>query len=99
MQPTTHISSTDDIKVTRHAAARMQQRGIDKLTVFLLREYGRRQYDGDATIRYLDRRGAEKLAGKLRELGQDMKRLRTLYLVESDDVLVTVAHRTRHHKR
>lgn len=99
MKPGLHEMSGDLVDISRHAAARMQQRGIDRLTVFLLREFGRKQHDGLATIRYLDKRRAQKLATRLKEMAQDMERLSNLYLVEAEETLVTVAHSRRHHRR
>ncbi|MEN8261760.1 MAG: hypothetical protein ABFS02_14545 [Pseudomonadota bacterium] len=91
--------SESNLSVTSHAGARMQQRGIDKLDVFLLREFGRKQHKEGAVVRFFDRKRAEKVAGRLIDLAHDIQRLRNLFLVESNDALITVAHRHRHHKR
>lgn len=99
MTPGRHEMTDSTLAITKHAAARMQQRGIDKLTVFLLMEFGRKEYSGTATVRYLDKKRAQRLACRLKSMAQDIERLSQLYLVEEEETLVTVAHGHRHYRR
>ena len=99
MRPGARLNNGAGNVITSHAAARMQQRGIDELTVILLQSYGREEYQQGEVVISLDKKGAKKLMRDMMKIVKNPERLRKLYLVESGETLITAAHKTRHHKR
>ena len=87
--------------VSRHAQARMQQRGIARSAVDCLLDYGREHHDHHgAVIVMLDRAATRRLArfGAVRT--GELDALRGLYAVVARDGRVcTVGHRTRRLRR
>ena len=88
-------------KVSRHAQARMQQRGIARFAVDCLLDYGREHHDHQgAVIVMLDRAATRRLArfGAMR--AGELDAMRGLYAVVNNDGRVrTVGHRTRRLRR
>ena len=85
------------MNLTKHASDRLQQRGIPRIAVDLLHEYGARRYDHHGVvIRYFDKRSRERL---VRERGKAvvarLAGVLNVYMVVSaaDDAVLTVAHR------
>jgi len=85
------------MKLTRHSAQRMQQRGIPPLMIEMLQRFGKRSYDHHGgVIRFLDRSSRRLVE---RHLGsQAYRRLHEFqdaYLVEAVDsgVIITCGHR------
>ena len=88
--------------LSRHARARMQQRGISQAALFCLLDYGREahEHDGSVTL-YFDKTARRRLE---RDAGPDSRkqlaRLRRLYAVlGGDGGVVTVGHRYRRVRR
>ena len=82
---------------TRHARARMQQRGIPPALVDHVLRYGREVHDHHGAVVVLIDRAAE---GRLRRdgvaQGAEVERLRGVYVVvPTDGTVLTVGHRTR----
>ena len=83
--------------LTHHAARRLQQRCIREDALMLLFEYGRRAYDhhGMQTL-YFDKRARRKVAKAIPEDElRQMKAFGTYAVVDGDDCVVTVGHRTQ----
>ena len=82
---------------TRHARARMQQRGIPADLVDRVLRYGREVHDHHGAIVVLIDRAAEaRLRRDGEARGSQIERLRGLYVVVGTDGTVrTVGHRTR----
>lgn len=85
------------MNLTKHASDRLQQRGIPRIAVDLLHEYGARRYDHHGVvIRYFDKRSRERL---VRERGKAvvarLAGVLNVYMVVSaaDGAVLTVAHR------
>ena len=81
---------------TRHARARMQQRGIDRITLDTLLSYGREAHDHHgAVILYMDKAAQRRLA-EASNTKNRARRLAGLYAVLSrHGQVITVGHRTR----
>ena len=88
-------------KTTRHAHARMQQRGIRGAHVDCLLAFGREYHDHrGAVIVMLDRRAMRRVAGTGCMKARELDALRHLYaVVGSDGSIRIVGHRTRHLRR
>ncbi len=86
--------------ISRHAAARMQQRGIPSARIEQLLAYGREVHEGHGgVIVYFDRaarRRAER-AGVAR--GHELDRLWGMYAVVTGGMVATVGHRYRRVRR
>ncbi len=87
--------------VSRHAQARMQQRGIARAAVDHLLEFGREHHDHHgAIIMMLDRAAIQRIARSGAARGGQLEALRGLYAVVATDGCVrTVGHRTRRLRR
>lgn len=85
------------MKLTKHASQRLQQRGIPRLMIEMLRRFGKRAYDHHGgVIRYLDksaRRSIEKYIGS--QAYRRMHEFHDAYLVEAvgNGVIITCGHR------
>lgn len=81
--------------VSRHAAKRAQQRGIDSVALPLLLAYGQREYDGNGAVRYL--MTAASLDSLSRAVGRtkQVDALAGVYAVVSteDQTVITMGHR------
>ena len=86
---------------TRHANARMQQRGIARSAVDCLLEFGREHHDHHgAVIVMLDRPAIRHLERSGAAHGPALDDLRGLYaVVASNGSVRTVGHRTRRLRR
>ncbi len=82
--------------LSRHAQSRVQQRCIPPLIIEWLLDFGAEERTHGASRRYFDKASRKKLA---REKGQEVVKLLAplldTYLVHTDDLVVTVGHRTR----
>lgn len=82
--------------ISKHALARMQQRGIAMDDLDLLDEFGNEHYDGHGGVilsfNRTNRRRARQILGKP---------VRSIYLVESasDGTVITVGHRVSRIRR
>lgn len=83
--------------MTRHAAARLQQRCIPQLLVELLYRHGREAHQDGSTVIYFDQKARRKAQEELREALKRFDKLADAYLVESarNGAVVTVGHRTK----
>ena len=85
--------------LTRHARARMQQRGIDAAALGALLDYGRVARAGRGVeIVYFDKRARERLkrATAVSPAKAGVQRVCNSYaIVASDGTVITVGHRTR----
>ncbi|MDE2188083.1 MAG: hypothetical protein KGJ76_15295 [Betaproteobacteria bacterium] len=85
------------MKLTKHSAHRMQQRGIPRLMIEMLQRFGKRAYDHHGgVVRYLDksaRRTIEKYVGS--QVYRRMHEFHDAYLVEAVDngTVITCGHR------
>jgi len=83
--------------LTCHAAKRLQQRGIQGNVLELLLEYGKQEYDhrGTRTL-YFNKQARQKVSKAVS--GNELKHLRKVFgtyaVVDSDDCVLTVGHRT-----
>lgn len=84
------------ITMTRHAAKRAQQRGLDPQSLQLVKAFGERSYDGQGAVRYqMTERAMRSL---VRALGrtQQIDALAGAYLVldaADETVVITASHR------
>jgi hypothetical protein len=87
--------------VSRHARARMQQRGIAPSALDCLLDFGREHYDHHgAVVIMLDRRARRRIARVRAARAGQVDALRGLYaVVASDGCVRTVGHRTRRLRR
>ena len=96
--PSTRSQATT-LQVSRHAAARMQQRGLPPLVLQWFEDYGSERYDGHGgVIRFFDKRARRALE---RSVGREPVRrmhewLNSYAVVAHDGTAVTVGRR---HKR
>jgi len=95
------MKTTMEPIVSRHARARMQQRGIARSAVDCLLEFGREHHDHHgAVVLMLDRAATERIARTGAARGGQLDALRGLYaVVASDGCVRTVGHRTRRLRR
>ncbi len=88
------------MNLTNHARARAQQRGIPPLIVEWLQIFGASEYAHGAVKRYFNKAARRRLAQAVGEQVVDrMGDLLNIYIVEGDDAIVTVAHRTERIRR
>ena len=87
--------------VSRHAKARMQQRGIAPSAVDCLLDFGREHHDHrGAVVVVLDRAATRRLVRFAPARAGGLDALRGLYaVVASDGCVCTVGHRTRRLRR
>jgi hypothetical protein len=86
--------------VTRHARARMQQRGIARSHVDFLLEFGREYHDHrGAVVVVLDRSATRRIARSGAASGVQLDALRGLYAVIGNGSIRTVGRRTRRLRR
>ena len=87
--------------LSRHAQARMQQRGIVASAIDSLLEFGREHHDHrGAVVVMLDRAAKRRIARFGAARGGQLDALRGLYaVVTSDGCVCTVGHRTRRLRR
>ena len=86
--------------VSRHARARMQQRGIARSHVDFLLQLGREYHAHyGAVVVVLDRAATRRIARSGAASGAQLDALRGLYAVVGDGSVRTVGHRTRRLRR
>ena len=83
--------------ITRHAQARMQQRGISAATLDALLDFGRTvRAGGGCEIVFFDRKARARLARAGVIPPSEADRIHKSYaIVESDGAVITVGHRYR----
>jgi len=81
--------------LTRHAATRMQQRGVPPIIIDWLQVFGAEEHDKHGgVIRYFDKAARRRLEQSIgRPVVRRMQDLLGAYLVEADGRVVTVGHR------
>ena len=87
----------EEVLLTGHARARMQQRGIRAAALEALLDYGRvAPADHGCEIVFFDRKAREHLAKKNPAALREASRLcRTYAIVGADSSVITVGHRVR----
>ncbi len=87
--------------ITRHAAARMQQRVVPPLIVDWLYRYGTENYDKHGGVqRFFDKAARRRMEREFGHIAvRQMARFLDAYLVEADGAVVTVGRRTQRHHR
>ena len=87
--------------LTRHADARLQQRGLPRAVIGWLQQFGAEEHDKHgAVIRYFDKAARRRLEQGLgRAVVRRMEDFLDAYLVEHDGCVVTVGHRTQRLRR
>ena len=86
--------------VSRHAAARMQQRGIPPSMIDRVLRHGREHFDHHGgVVVTVDKAARERLkrSGELRKT--ELDRLADVYVVVAEGIVVTVGHRYRRLRR
>ena len=83
------------MRLSSHAAKRLQQRALPPLIVDLLQRYGRERRQAGATILYFDSRARETARAALHDTLARFDHLDDAYLIESADtgMVITVGHR------
>jgi hypothetical protein len=90
-----------DLRLSSHALARMQQRGIRAQALEALLDYGRIAHvEGGCDIVFFDKKARARLAKSggeaVRRISADVERLtRTYAIVGANGVVITVGHRFR----
>ena len=87
------------MEFTRHAHARMQQRGIRDTDVHYLMNFGKIEYDHHGSrVLYLDHAARRRIGATVGT--KTAERMSGLYaVVASDGAVLTVGHRTRRIRR
>jgi hypothetical protein len=86
--------------VTRHAAARMQQRGIPPATLERVLRHGRELHDHHGgVILTIDKAARERLRRSGEARGPELDRLAEVYVVLVGGNVVTAGHRYRKLRR
>lgn len=95
------MDATSKLIVSRHAATRMQQRGIAPSVVDYLLDFGREHHDHrGAVVVMLDRAAAERIAKSGTARRARIDAMRGLYaVIAGDGCICTVGHRTRRLRR
>ena len=89
-------------RVTAHARARMQQRGIRSDALEALLDFGsaRHLHGQDCEVVFFDKKAKKRLAKAKPDAAREAERLvRTYAIVGSNGVVVTVGHRYRRVER
>jgi hypothetical protein len=88
-------------QMSRHAQARMQQRGIARSAINYVLDFGREYHDHHgAVIVMLDHSAVQHIARTGAARGSTLDALRGLYaVIASDGSVRTVGHRTRRLRR
>lgn len=88
------------MELSNHAGVRCQQRGIPPLIRQWLHEFGSEVVSHGATKRYFDHRAKKRLAAAVgAQVVDRLGGLLNVYLVESDERVITAGHRTRRIKQ
>lgn len=83
------------ITMTQHGSVRANQRGFDRASIELLREYGSIINDRTATVFAMTDRDVEDAISDLKRKIQKVEKLRRCKAVFVADNLLTVHHSTR----
>lgn len=89
----------EQIKMTKHAEKRLQQRCISNKTIEILEKYGQEAHDGHGCVKiFFDKYSNQKMDNSGIKLPHNQ---RNVYLVKRLDgaYLVTAAYRTKRIKR
>lgn len=82
------------MNMTLHAAKRCQQRGVPKMVIDLLLEFGCRQHDGlGAEICYFDKKAKKRLQTYAGELAEKLGSKLDTYVVVNGDQIITTGPR------
>jgi hypothetical protein len=83
--------------LSRHARARMQQRGISAATIEALLDFGREVHvDGGRDLVFFDKRARARLTQANAVAAAEAERIAKSYvIVSSDGTVVTIGHRYR----
>ena len=87
-----------NLRLTRHGAARMQQRGISAAALQTLLDFGRVQHlhEDGCEIVYFDKKARARLLQENPTAAKEAERLtRTYAILGSDGDVITVGHRYR----
>lgn len=89
------------MRVTQHAQARTQQRGIPALMIDLLEQFGAKEKAGDgAVMLFFDKAARRQLKAYVGPLAGPVEEYLDVYaVVSSDDEVITVGHRLEHIRR
>jgi hypothetical protein len=82
-------------KLTKHAIARLRQRGYRESDLELVIRFGTEVADG-VTLR---RRDADRRIGEIKRQLSDLERLKGTHVVLQDDVVVTTYRVSKHNRR
>lgn len=82
------------LKITRHARCRMQQRGVPKVAVDILLEFGKEIHTNGVYRITFDKRGRKRAKSYCRSQAIPEKVL-NIFLIVKDNRILTVGHRTR----
>jgi hypothetical protein len=87
--------------LTRHAEKRVQQRGIPRVILAWLHEFGATEHSHDGLKRFFDRTARKRMAKALgREVVDRMGDLLNCFLVETaEGLIITAGHRTERIRR
>lgn len=86
--------------LSQHAIQRCEQRGVSEAMIDIIVRFGSVEHHQGSEIIRLDKRGVGRAKQYLGGLFKGSReQLRSCYVVIRDGTVVTVARRTRHHKR
>lgn len=80
------------MKISSHAKARMQQRGVSQRVLEDLLDYGQHRYEKGADIYFGSKNACQDLLSQGRR-AKHIERLTNVYVVVLGQVVATVAHR------
>jgi hypothetical protein len=87
-----------NMSITNHASKRLQQRGIPEKVLPLLFAYGKEEYDHKSRLRtvYLNKQSREHIAKVTApsEFKRILPSLDVYAVLDRDDCIVTIGHRT-----
>ena len=85
------------MKYSKHALSRLQQRGVNKLMVELVMLYGEEYEQGSGqTFNKLSKAAFKHLELDLKVVINKIEKLKKLYVVESENTIVTSAYQSKH---
>ena len=89
------------VEFTKHAALRMQQRGLARLQLDLLLDFGSREAAGDGAVKvFMDRAARKRLRAYAEPLSAKcLEHLDVYAIVSPEGHVVTAAHRTERVRR
>jgi len=89
------------MKLTQHAQARTQQRGIPALMIDLLEQFGAKEKARDGSVMlFFDKAARRQIKAYVGPLSRSIEEYMNVYAVVScDDHVITVGHRLEHIRR